>query len=58
MVVPGGYWSCFDIQVLSVEEEMRDLLEESAREKRNMETKLSQLTTVVHDLHKGFTDSQ
>ena len=43
-------------QVLGVEEEMRALLQESAREKRSMEAKVTQLTTVLQDLHKDFTD--
>lgn len=41
-------------QVTRVEEEMRELLQEVAKERRNMETKFAQLSTVVQDLQKDF----
>lgn len=37
---------------------MRDLLQEVAKEKKNMEAKFTQLTTVVQDLQKDFSDQQ
>ena len=42
--------SCI-IQVLAVEEEMRELLKEMAAEKRNMETKLQKLSQAFQELH-------
>lgn len=44
-------------QVLSVEEEMRTLLQEVARERKNMETKFGQLTMVMQDLQMNFSDT-
>ena len=38
-----------------VEQEMRELLQEVAMERKNMESKFSKLTTVVQDLQKDFT---
>ena len=39
------------IQVLAVEEEMRELLKEMAAEKRKMETKLQKLSQAFQELH-------
>lgn len=44
-------------KVRGVEEEMRVLLQEVASERKNMEVKFSQLSTVVLDLQKDFTAS-
>lgn len=46
------------VQVASVEEEMRELLLELAREKRRMETKVTQLTSVLQDLQEDFTGNK
>ena len=42
------------LQVESVEGEMRELLQEVAAERKSMETKFAQLSTVVLDLQKDF----
>lgn len=41
-----------------MEEEMRALLQEVARERRNMEMKFVQLTHVVQDLQTNFHSTQ
>ena len=43
------------LQVLGVEEEMRELLQEIAIERKNMETKFSKLSNVLQDLQKDFS---
>jgi len=41
--------------VLTVEAEMRELLAEMAREKRNMETKFEKLSKAFQELHQEIT---
>lgn len=45
---------CVLFQVYSVEEEMRELLQEMANNKKVMESKIRRLTHALNDIQQGF----
>lgn len=47
---------CVLFQVYSVEEEMRELLQEMANNKKAMENKIRRLTHALNDIQQDFED--